>query len=236
MNEKFLGDEKDFVKYDLLLHLGEAFHPPGGLTVIPMLTKGLGRKGHESYEVGARDAALHALLSKLRKNIKITYDQAADKIEELFASRSVDCRFEPRGMFDWSTRPRYFADIPSELLSDSIVFLDPDIGLEGKSVKGAQHLRYLEMQDVFARMSETGILVVYQHKRRQKWQEIFADIGSHLQKGTSITWAAVAYGRDVAFVVAAPSRDRFDAACAVLKAYARKVGLECFVWDVTASY
>lgn len=67
MKLQYMGDCRDFYKYDLLLALGRALQPPVGLTVVPMLTLGGSpREGNlRSYRARHRDPGLHALVQSL---------------------------------------------------------------------------------------------------------------------------------------------------------------------------
>jgi hypothetical protein len=87
VNEQYLGDERDFVKYDFLLHFARSLDLSDGVTIIPMLTTPRGRKAPSAYEVGARDESLHTLLHSIASSLDLTYCQAAEEIADFSASR-----------------------------------------------------------------------------------------------------------------------------------------------------
>lgn len=234
MNERYLGDRKDFVKYDLLLHLGRFLGPRGGLTIVPMLTPPRERKQPEPYETGARDAALHALLWSIASNPDLTYRQASEQVAVFFAERGLTMCFAPNDILEAHTRQRYFDEIQLDRDGDSLVFLDPDTGLEGSTTKSVTHLRYPELEHTCDRMSDEEVLVVYQHWRHEDLGDTFADIAAQLVTRTSIRQAAFAFDREVALIATARSRDSFQVVSDELEQYARKVGLGLSRWDVEA--
>ena len=53
----------------------------------------------------------------------------------------------------------------------SLIFVDPDIGLEIKSKKSnKKHIRYSEVKDLYERIDKNSILMVYQHHPRIRTQ------------------------------------------------------------------
>lgn len=70
----------------------------------------------------------------------------------------------------------YFKNIPECLLHKSLVFVDPDIGLQiKKSTK--KHLLCREVKYLYGRMDKDSILMIYQHfprardKHKEYWPE-----------------------------------------------------------------
>lgn len=234
MNERYLGDRKDFVKYDLLLHFGRFLGLRGGLTIVPMLTPPRGRKQPEPYDTGARDAALHALLWSIASNLDLTFRQASGRVAAFFAERGLTMCFAPSDVLQAHTRQRYFGEIQLDSDGESLVFLDPDTGLEGSTTKSVTHLRYPELENICDRMSDETVLVVYQHWQHKDWEDAFSDIATQLVTRTSIRRAAFAFDREVALIATARSRDSFQIVCDELEQYARKVGLGLVRWDVEA--
>ncbi len=64
--------------------------------------------------------------------------------------------------FSHRKRQSYFAGIESGLLSKSLILLDPDNGLEVKR-SGEKHVLYSEVKELYERMDEDSILMVYQY-------------------------------------------------------------------------
>ncbi len=68
-------------------------------------------------------------------------------------------------------RESYFAQIPSENLADAaIVFLNPDNGLDVKSLSkrnGHKYVIHPDVKSLLSRMDQASALVIYQHLSRQ---------------------------------------------------------------------
>ena len=80
--------------------------------------------------------------------------------------------FRDDEFFNQASRTEYFNDVPSEHLSGSVVFFDPDIGLETGTSSymfrngSEKYLLYSELSTVWSRMPADGVLVVYQHLQK----------------------------------------------------------------------
>jgi hypothetical protein len=74
------------------------------------------------------------------------------------------------GYFSHQQRQEYFEQIGDELLSNSLVFVDPDIGLEVKGA-GEKHILYAEVKDLYQRMDGGSILMIFQHFPRENHHE-----------------------------------------------------------------
>lgn len=68
--------------------------------------------------------------------------------------------------FTTFTRKAYFAGIPDEALRHSVVFFDPDNGMEPQGRATERHLLYSELEQVYLRMDEVSVAVVFQYFRR----------------------------------------------------------------------
>ena len=80
--------------------------------------------------------------------------------------------------FTHARREEHFSKIPASALRHSLVFFDPDNGFEVPSMtagNGAKYLRYSELADVFSRMDNSSIAVVYQHLPRKNRDDFFAE-------------------------------------------------------------
>ena len=117
-------------------------------------------------------------------------------------------------LFAQGIRTRYFDDIPVDHLTRSVVFIDPDIGLESGAAaymrrQGPEkYLQYSELLNVSERSSPESVLVVYQHlqsdgrKRRNDISDRIAQIARRLgPRVWAVQW------NDVAMVVATRSSD-----------------------------
>jgi len=214
VKNQYFADRRDLFKYDLLLDLVERRGSQRRLTFIPMLTAGdesgegnvtrYGRDGRRPvvYEY-LRDA-----LSSGRRDIRLLR-QLMSQVDVEFMAYRDDRWFEDK------TRREYFARIPIEGLESSVVFFDPDIGLQTGSPgymrrKGAEkYLMYSELTDVWKRASHDSVVVVYQHlqkdatKRAHDVDRRLAELNRHLEAQRS--WAV--QSGDLAFLVLARDPD-----------------------------
>lgn len=176
MKNQYFGDRRDYVKYDLLLDLVDC-RPNRRVTYIPMLTN-----NDDSYEglkttfqAGCRRTTVHNFLQgavangqrDIRMNRQLMLEH---KIE--FMPYCDDCYFDAR------FRREYFDKIPTDWLGDSLVFIDPDIGLkpasmgEEAALTSEKYLLNSDVQSVFQRMSEESILFIYQHLQRNAMRRL----------------------------------------------------------------
>lgn len=124
--------------------------------------------------------------------------------------------------FTTESRPVYFRDIPNVALQKSLVFFDPDNGLEPARKATAAHLRYEELDHVFHRMDGFSIAVIYQHLPRIEgsrfWPSVATVLGQRLH--TPVAYIAES---DVAFFVAPNHRARMKSVLSILNNQANVV-------------
>lgn len=214
MRNQYFGDKRDLLKYDLLSELVEGLHLPR-LTNVVMLTEDDGtREGRQlRYQQGQyREDLYHFLrfvLAAGRRNVSA--------LEAYFADRpySYSPYYCP---FRHADRQRYFAEIPEPWLQDSLVFLDPDIGLEDRRAYALKQAhKYVFYDEVKALADRTqGVIVIYQHlpRNRKLWPKTIGDKVQRLSQRIGRPVSALS-GEAVAFLVIGDG-DR------VLKAYGKK--------------
>lgn len=169
MKNQYFGDRRDLFKYDLLLDLVTA-HGGGRLAFVPMLTPNDGsgegqlKQADRRYRRGELFTFLKTCLNTQQRDIR--------KLRELMPRFGVEfLPFRDDEFFDPASRLEYFNAVPSEHLRDSVVFIDPDIGLETGTHsymrrRGLEkYLLYSELSAVWSRM-QGGALVVYQHLQK----------------------------------------------------------------------
>jgi hypothetical protein len=208
VKNQYFGDRRDLFKYDLLLDLVEA-HGAGRLTFIPMLTppdnSGQGRLSQSDcrnrrpvlYEF------LQASVASGQRDIR--------RVREIMRIFGVDIMpFRDDVWFVPEQRADYFKALPSEYLTRSVVFFDPDIGLETgtasytRSRGPEKYLFYSELKDVWARVSIDSVVVVYQHLQNDATKRVF-DVERRVRDLRRCLGAPVwaVQWNDVAFVVVA---------------------------------
>src|SRR5665811_1656612 len=85
-------------------------------------------------------------------------------------------------------RKQYFDSIHSSILNQSVILIDPDNGLEVKSMRsgtGHKYLKYKELGTIYTRMDSNSIVIVYQHLPRVKREYFFAQVGEKIGHGTN---------------------------------------------------
>ena len=169
MKNQYFGDNKDLFTYDLVLQIIQA-----GLvehfTFIPMLTSndgtGHGEKcNRDKARAGIQNKELVGFLDECVNVNKRDIGQ----LEKFFGKYDIDMTIYGKG-FSHRQRREYFEQIGDELLLKSLVFVDPDIGLEVER-SGEKHLLYAEVKDLYERMDESSMLMIYQYFPRKPRQQ-----------------------------------------------------------------
>lgn len=182
-----------------------------------MLTAGdrSGEGNLRRYRRRHRDPELHAFVQSLQPNDP----GEIQRVAEFLTAHAVPTHFVPEGYLQATAREDYFAAIGTPMLQDSLVFLDPDIGLEVDSKRNECYLRYAELRDLVARASGDSVFVVYQHKHRLQPQQFFDLLQSRLLGRSGTVCVAMVDMGDIAFLVTALASDRFEQVCGVLSSY-----------------
>ena len=149
MKNQYFGDNKDLFTYDLICHIiqgGLATH----FTFIPMLTKNDVNKHGAKYsrdkaKVGTENKELMNFLDiSVREN-----KRDIRQLESFFAKYGIKMTIYSGKdeYFSHRQRQQYFAQIGDELLTQSLIFVYPNIGLE-VARSGEEHLLYDEVKSL----------------------------------------------------------------------------------------
>jgi len=171
VNAKYFGDAKDLFKYDLITTVMKGLRERDldRITIIPMLTKyNPDFKGNP----GCRNTNLIACFRRLRMTEEVDhyYDELKGYLKELkddLRTEKVRVRIEKKDLFSQETRERYFAGILSDFPENSLVFVDPDVGVRASQVT-EKHLSSAELLDLYNHLDNNSVLMVSQHYRRRK--------------------------------------------------------------------
>ena len=183
MKKQYLGDVRDLFKYDLVQQILKGISSLRKFTFIPMLTENKPNSGNgnkrnfTSAKKKGRPGTNNDKLMEVLKKYKEMDPNKRDftKIKMYFKSEGiVMLLYEDKGReyFKHSPGDEYFKNIPESLLHKSLVFVDPDIGLQiKKSTK--KHLLCREVKYLYDRMDKDSILMIYQHfpRARCKYKE-----------------------------------------------------------------
>jgi hypothetical protein len=190
MRDKYYGDNRDLVKWGVLLTLAERYSVKQILQVLYYRPTNWAH-----LDVDGDEVALPAAVARhFRRAAGIAAIETAAPVE-VFADEFVDRHEYHRTLLD---------RIRSRPESPGIVFLDPDTGLEPRSPSHDHVLDY-ELATLWAELRNGDVLVVYQHQTNQagrpwipdKKQQFERAIG--LPPGSAKLARSERIARDVAF-------------------------------------
>jgi hypothetical protein len=185
VKEQYVGDVSDYRKYALL----RAFAGPGGLTpgVCWMLTPPDGRADgnkvgylDDPTKWGRYDPPLFDVLKS------VVHDQPRERLREIERSGIVPgaVYFNDILADDLAGRQKYFTEAAKKLSATSLIFFDPDNGLEvASNPKGRKDSsKYLYFDEVAAAYSAGHSVLIYQHFPRERRDTYVARLGSRLRQ------------------------------------------------------
>jgi hypothetical protein len=216
MKNQYFGDKRDYFKYGLLEALTLGIPGLEQLTCLWMLTRPIeNNDGKKPFVAHADDSRLAAFLEACRS--REVHDIRA--IQGYF--QGIGCRFfsfrdQPQDYFSRENRSEYFRVVPQEALQRSVVFFDPDNGLEPEGGAGSAHLRYRELNQVFNRMDIHSVAVVYQHLPRIKGSVFWPAVAGKIRKHLNSPVGFIAEG-DLAFYVSPRDPSMFEAVMSILR-------------------
>jgi len=205
MKNQYFADKRDYFKYDLLLYLVEHVPSFQRLTSIPMLTpdEGGGDGGKTGYQQGQADGRVFAFL----KDCLARETRDILLLRDFFAQCNVDyVPYKDDDPFTHERRREYFAGIPDVALRQSLVFLDPDNGLEVSSMSartGHKYVTYSEVRELLSRMGPGSGLVIFQMHHRKPAQEFFGEICQRLCRDAGAESPVCVSDGQLAFFLAA---------------------------------
>jgi hypothetical protein len=175
MNRQFFGDTRDLFKYDLVRHIMKALPLFDSFTFIPMLTeeepvkkKSTARDFEKATKHGRAGSQNQDLIAHMERLQEIDDDlEYFQTVGAYFRKENILVDILDSSPFSHEKRARYFNNITAHLPKKSLIFLDPDIGLE-ESRPSKKHLLFDEVKKIFGRMDTKSALMIYQHFPREK--------------------------------------------------------------------
>ncbi len=246
MKNQYFGDKRDLFKYDLWLHIAERGEGITSLTFIPMLTPD--DPTNQGGQLPKRAGPYREELYEFLKGCCNAGDRSIAKLRGFFRERTPAYRpYRDTEYFKHERRDEYFRSIPSELLTNAVILIDPDIGLERNSGLGEEgperYVACKEIASVAERCSEGSVILLFQFLRGGKRGQCLnrlRDRESRLRRGlsgvrpASLSIPCVAEGRlmssgplfgDVAFFVIAVGRHTAERINQVVPHYGNDRGL-----------
>jgi len=216
MKNQYFGDKRDYFKYRLLEALTLGIPGLKQLTCLWMLTRPIeNNDGRKPFVADPADSRLAAFLVRCRAR-EVHDIRVMQKYFQSTGCRFFSFRDQPKDYFSRENRSEYFRVVPDAALQRSLVFFDPDNGLEPDGGASSAHLRYQELAQVFSRMDTHSVAVVYQHLPRIKASTFWPTIATRISKQLKRPVAFVADG-DLAFYVAPRDPSRFEPVMSVLR-------------------
>ena len=177
MNRTYFGDTRDLFKFDLVRHIMKAMPVFDSFTFIPMLTdtplqagrkKSAVRDLKKATKLGRAGSQNRDLVTHMERLQEIDNDlEYFQTIHDYFKKENILVDILHKEQFSHQGRSRYFDTILSRLPKKTLIFLDPDIGLE-ESRPTEKHLLFEEVERIAKGMDDHSILVIYQHFPRLK--------------------------------------------------------------------
>jgi hypothetical protein len=175
MNRMFFGDVRDLFKFDLVRHIMKAFPDLLSFTFVPMLTEeesATGKKltatkdlgiAQKKGRAGTRNRELMEDMGRLQEiDDDLEYFRG---VQSYFKKENIIVDVLHKDTFSHENRVNYFTRVFEKFPADSLIFLDPDTGLEVKNPT-QKHLLFDEVKKIYDRMDNRSILMIYQHLPR----------------------------------------------------------------------
>ena len=191
MRDKYFADKRDLVKWGMLLLLADMNHAHSILQMAYYRPES-GRS--PEIDLGGE---LHALPNAVLDQFR--------KLQSVTAIRSSADVFVM--MDEWNDRDAYHKEVLRRihaLPSPSVVFLDPDTGLEPNGTAGPKHVREEELRRVWRALRPHDLLVFYQHQPNRNGQPWIDEKRTQFENALGVEpgTAKVAQGREIAHDVA----------------------------------
>ena len=193
MNRKHFGDTRDLFKFDLVRHIMKSMPGLTGFTFIPLLTESNGKPDPESGtkkdmtkavktgKAGSQNSNLLQHLSRLQEiDSDLEYVQS---LHSYFKNENILMDILHPHTFTHKEREHYFNNVFADFPKRSLVFLDPDIGLE-ESKPTQRHLLFSEVMMIYDHLDAGSVLMIYQHFPRKVHEEYIRQRCSQLSELT----------------------------------------------------
>ena len=204
MKLQYLGDARDAFKWDLLHWICTRSSPLfAELAFVPLLTPDIagsneGSTPHNWFK--CRDF-IRPFVESLKKEPRSLARISALGVAEPNREFRVFVFGPDRFIGSGKRRGEYWSGFDPDKLGNSVVFFDPDNGFETNTQHGTKWIRHIELKELFCRLPETSVAIVYQHRPRRRTQvELFAELTERL---CYIHTAAAAYEGNLALVAMA---------------------------------
>lgn len=117
---------------------------------------------------GSKNTELVRFLREYNTNIRDSEKRNFMQIRDYFADKNFRTEiYDPSAsglgkFFTKKERSEYFSKIPGNYLNSALIFVDPDNGLQVRK-SSEKHILYSEVLNLYNRMSDDSLLMIYQH-------------------------------------------------------------------------
>jgi hypothetical protein len=228
MKLQYLGDARDAFKWDVLHWICTRSSPHfEELVFVPMLTPDIaqsneGKTPHERF--ACRDF-IRPFVDSLQHEPRSLGRIAALGSAEFNTPAFRVSLFAPSGHIgEGEQRAQYWSGFAPEKYTNAVVFFDPDNGFETKTQHATKWVRHLELKHFLSRLPETSVAVIYQHRPRRKWVDLFADLKDSLSYAHT---AVAVHESNLAFVAIAGNAPAGRRIVAAINSYADEHPVVC---------
>ncbi len=130
-------------------------------------------------KAGWKNNDLRVFLDKFQNKDKRDVRELAGFFKEQGIESTIYCGKDK--YFSDTSREEYFKQIKNGLLRKSLVFVDPDIGLEVNKLT-EKHIRYDEIRNLYKHMDESSILMIFQYIPYVKRENYFPEVSKKLKE------------------------------------------------------
>jgi hypothetical protein len=181
MKLQYLGDARDAFKWDML-HWMCTSSSFSKLVFVPLLTPDIkgSNEGLTPHHRFACQDMLRPFLESLKEEPRSLHRISALGTINLEKQFEV-CVFAPEtATASGNQRNAYWSGFDAHEFENAIVFFDPDNGFETKTQSGSKWVRHDELRRLFTQLPQTSVAIVYQHRPRRRWTELFAELSQNL--------------------------------------------------------
>jgi hypothetical protein len=193
VNRTKFGDQRDLFKFDLVRHIMKSTPGLTSFTFIPLLT---GSNGKQVQKSGAKTDMTKAVKTGKAGSQNSNLLQHVSKLQEVDSDleyvQSLNAYFKNEHImmdilhphtFTHKEREEYFRSVFASFPKQSLIFLDPDIGLE-ESKPDQRHLLFSEVKMIYDHLDESSVLMIYQHFPRKVHEDFIRQRCSQLSELT----------------------------------------------------
>jgi hypothetical protein len=201
MNRVFFGGTRDLFTFDLVRHIMKADPAFNSFTFVPMLTGSDGISGGKTStgkdlakarKIGKAGSQNQDLMAQMKRLQEIDSDpEYFQNIREYFSKEHILTHITSEEQFSHKGRTRYFEHMLSHIPQKSLIFLNPDIGLE-ETKSSEKHILFDEVKRIADGMDNRSALMIYQHLPRTNHDGYIRQRCSRLDQLTGIAPLTIA--------------------------------------------